>query len=61
MLISQFERLYKNLGVIRVGLVIKWGNVPDWHVTRTMDGLRDIVFPAVKHLGEDAAAADAAE
>lgn len=61
MVISQFERLYKELGVIRVGLVIKWGNVPDWHVTRTMDGLRDIVFPAVKHLGEDAAAADAAE
>ncbi len=62
MVIKQFERLYEEFGVRRVGIVIKWGNVPDWHVKRTMDELRDIVFPVVRHLGEDdVAAVDSAE
>ena len=60
MAIKQIERVYRELGVIRIGFVMKWGNVPDDHVKRTMDYLRDIVFPAVRHLGEgdEAAAAE---
>jgi alkanesulfonate monooxygenase SsuD/methylene tetrahydromethanopterin reductase-like flavin-dependent oxidoreductase (luciferase family) len=52
MAVRQIERLYKELGTGRISLTIKIGNVPDWAVTRTLDLLRDHVFPAVRHLGE---------
>ncbi|MBM3504034.1 MAG: LLM class flavin-dependent oxidoreductase [Alphaproteobacteria bacterium] len=52
MAVRQIERLHKDLGMGRLSLTIKVGNVPDWAVTRTMDLLRDEVFPAVRPLGE---------
>ncbi len=63
MAIDQITNAYKELGMGRLGMTIKVGNVADEHVTRTQDYLRDIVIPAVRHLGEpeDPAAAQAAE
>jgi alkanesulfonate monooxygenase SsuD/methylene tetrahydromethanopterin reductase-like flavin-dependent oxidoreductase (luciferase family) len=61
MAVEQITRLHKELGMGRLGLTIKVGNIDDAHVTRTQDYLRDIVFPAVRHLGEGGSSAQAAE
>jgi len=52
--VQQIERLHKELGHARMGLSVKVGNVSDAHVTRTLNCLKDQVFPAVRHLGEPA-------
>jgi hypothetical protein len=60
MAVEQITRLHKELGNTRLGLSIKIGNISDEHVTRTQDYLRDIVFPATRHLGETPDSAQAA-
>ncbi len=57
MAIEQIHTVHKELGNARIGLSVKIGNVPDAHVTRTLDYLRDEVFPATRHLGEEEAQA----
>lgn len=52
MAIEQINTVHKELGNARIGLSIKIGNISDAHVTRTLDYLRDEVFPATRHLGE---------
>jgi len=52
MVVKQIERLHKELGHGRMGLSVKVGNVTDAHVTRTLNYLKDVVFPATRHLGE---------
>ena len=52
MAVEQITQLHKELGNNRLGLSIKIGNISDEHVKRTQDYLRDIVFPATRHLGE---------
>jgi alkanesulfonate monooxygenase SsuD/methylene tetrahydromethanopterin reductase-like flavin-dependent oxidoreductase (luciferase family) len=52
MVVQQIKRVHKELANGRLGLSIKVGNILDAHVTRTLDYLRDVVFPAVRHLGE---------
>jgi alkanesulfonate monooxygenase SsuD/methylene tetrahydromethanopterin reductase-like flavin-dependent oxidoreductase (luciferase family) len=52
MAIQQIEKVHSELGMGRLGLTIKIGNVSDEHVKRTQDYLRDEVFPAVRHLGQ---------
>jgi len=52
MVVQQIERVHRELGNARLGLSIKVGDISDAHVTRTLDYLRDIVFPATRHLGE---------
>ena len=61
MAVEQITRLHSELGMGRLGLTIKVGNIDDDHVTRTQDYLRDIVFPATRHLGESVDPAQAAE
>ena len=61
MAIDQIKRVHSELGNGRMNLSIKIGNIADDHVTRTLDYLRDIVFPAVRSLGEDTDPAQAAE
>lgn len=61
MAIDQIKRIHSELGNGRMNLSIKIGNIDDAHVTRTLDYLRDAVFPAVKHLGEETDPAQAAE
>ena len=61
MAIEQIKRIHAELGNGRMNLSIKIGDIADAHVTRTLDYLRDIVFPAVRHLGEDTDPAQAAE
>jgi len=58
MAVEQITRIHSELGNGRLGLSIKIGNILDEHVTRTQDYLRDIVFPATRHLGETAQAAE---
>lgn len=57
MAIEQIHTVHKELGNARIGLSIKIGNISDAHVTRTLDYLRDEVFPATRHLGEEKAQA----
>ena len=52
MVVKQIERLHKELGHARMGLSVKVGNISDAHVTRTLNYLKDQVFPATRHLGE---------
>jgi len=61
MAIDQIRRIHGELGNGRMNLSVKIGNIADHHVTRTLDYLRDIVFPAVRSLGEDSDPAQAAE
>ncbi len=61
MAIQQIKRIHSELGNGRMNLSVKIGNIADHHVTRTLDYLRDIVFPAVRELGEDRDPAQAAE
>lgn len=63
MVIEQIHRAQRELGHARMNTTLKMGNIPDEFVTRSMHYLRDIVFPAVRHLGEetDPAPAQAAE
>jgi hypothetical protein len=61
MAVEQITRMHKELGNNRLGLSIKIGDISDNHVTRTQDYLRDIVFPATRHLGEISNPAQAAE
>jgi alkanesulfonate monooxygenase SsuD/methylene tetrahydromethanopterin reductase-like flavin-dependent oxidoreductase (luciferase family) len=61
MAIEQIKRIHAELGNGRMNLSIKIGDIADAHVTRTLDYLRDIVFPAVRHLGEDTDPVQAAE
>ena len=46
-----------------MNITLKMGNMPDEFVSRSMNYLKDIVFPAVKNIGEefDPAPAQAAE
>ena len=53
MVIEQIKKAQKELGHGRMNITLKMGNIPDDMVTRSMQFLRDIVFPAVKDLGED--------
>ena len=58
MAIDQITRLHEEFGHGVTNLSVKIGNVPDESVRRTMELLRDEVFPAVRHLGaRDAVAA----
>jgi len=61
MAIDQIKRIHSELGNGRMNLSVKIGNIADHQVTRTLDYLRDIVFPAVRSLGEDTDPAQAAE
>ena len=62
-IIEQIHRVQRELGHARMNVTLKMGNVPDEFVTRSMGYMRDVVFPAVRHLGEeiDPAPAQAAE
>ena len=51
MAIKQIERFHKELGIVNMSLNVNVGNMPREVGRRTMEYLRDIVFPAVKHLG----------
>ena len=53
MAIEQITRLYEEFGHGITNLSIKIGNVPDEKVYQTLKFLRDEVFPAVRHLGEE--------
>ena len=59
MAIAQMHRVHRELGNGRMNLSLKIGNISDAHVKRTMDYLRDQVFPAVRHLGEGQGSAQA--
>jgi len=61
MAIDQIRRIHGELGNGRMNLSVKIGNIADHHVTQTLDYLRDVVFPAVRPLGEDNDPAQAAE
>ncbi|MSO66078.1 MAG: LLM class flavin-dependent oxidoreductase [Alphaproteobacteria bacterium] len=61
MVVRQIERVHQELGNGRIGLSVKVGNISDAHVTRTLDYLRDQVFPAVRHLGTPSPRRAAAE
>lgn len=60
MAIEQITRLHAEFGHGLTNLSIKIGNVPDEKVDQTMRFLRDEVFPAVRHLGGEKAAGEAA-
>jgi hypothetical protein len=51
MAIKQIERFHKELGIVHMGLHCNIGNMPREVGRRTMEYLRDDVFPAVRHLG----------
>ena len=63
MVVDQITRLQSELGHGRMNITLKMGNMPDEFVTRSMNYLKKIVFPAVKNIGEefDPAPAQAAE
>ena len=59
MAVEQITRLHEEFGHGVTNLSVKIGNVPDESVRRTMELLRDEVFPAVRHLGAAEAVAAA--
>ena len=61
MAIAQIHGVHRELGNGRMNLSVKVGNVADAHVKRTLDYLRDAVFPAVRQLGENSASTSPAE
>ncbi len=63
MVIEQIQKAHKELGHGRMNITLKVGNISDDFVSRSMKYLKEIVFPAVKNLGEelDPAPAQAAE
>jgi len=54
MAVQQINRMYDEVGAGILTMACKIGNTPNGAVRRTMELLRDEVFPKVRHLGEPA-------
>ena len=53
MVIEQIEKAHKELGHGRMNITLKAGNIPDELVSRSMNYLKETVFPAVKKFREE--------